>query len=184
VTRRRESLFVTVVSESRVASPSKLIFDLSDHHGNHFLVATTNRKNVRIEHAPLTTSGDKVTNCLTEVMIQKAQTWVMDWDNRCNKRRYSRRDDRQLELEGHHGRERLDSRRVSGIPVLFPWSPFRRMPRLSGSCATPVPIRSSRPMFQLLFFSFESASDVWGGSTSPYSDEHTPGGSTGGESAP
>jgi hypothetical protein len=53
------------------------------------------------------------------------------------------------------------------------------MPRLSGSCATPVPIRSSRPMFQLLFFSFESASDIWGGFTSPYSDEHTPGGSTG-----
>ena len=63
--------------------------------------------------------------------------------------------------------------------------PVQKGAWLLGSCVMPVrPIRSSRPMFHLLFFSFESASDVWGGSTSPYSDENTPGGSTGGESAP
>ena len=86
------------------------------------------------------------------------------WRQQVQQARYSRGDGRRLRLEGHHGRGCLDSRRVSGIP----WCLYR----------TNVPIT-------LFFFFFGTtvASDVCGGPTSPYSDEHTPGGSTGGEPA-
>jgi Asp-tRNA(Asn)/Glu-tRNA(Gln) amidotransferase A subunit family amidase len=50
---------------------------------------------------------------------------------------------------------------------------------LRDACAYPF-VKTNVPITLL---SFESTSDVWGISTNPYSSEHTPGGSTGGEAA-
>ena len=136
-----------------------LIFDLSYHHGNR------HKQKEREDRTPNITLRllHQETNCLTEVTIQKAQTWVRGGDNRCNK---------PDTLAGMAVGS--DSKDIVGVAV---W--IRVVYRVFPGACTEL-------MYQSLFFFFFGttvASDVCGGPTSPYSDEHTPGGSTGGEPA-
>ncbi|ROT43645.1 amidase [Sodiomyces alkalinus F11] len=116
------------------------------------------------------------TNCLTEVMLSSAETWLTDGS---------------INLKGP----------LAGIPVslkdtivVADYDATVGFSRLVGNKtgqdgpvvrllkdAGAVPyVKTNLPVTLL---SFESTNDVWGRSTNPHNEEYSPGGSTGGESA-
>lgn len=116
------------------------------------------------------------TNCLTEVMISSAETWLKDGS---------------INLKGPLAGIPVslkDTIVVSGYDTTVGFSrlvgnktdqdgPVVRLLKDAG--AVPY-VKTNLPITLL---SFESANDVWGRSTNPHNDKYTPGGSTGGESA-
>ncbi|KAI0042814.1 amidase signature enzyme [Auriscalpium vulgare] len=114
------------------------------------------------------------TNCLTEVMISKAEIWAQE----CNK---------QGPLAGVPVSMK-DTVGVAGFDSCIGYSawvgkPFQQdaalVKLLRDAGAVPF-VKTNIPTTLL---SFESVSDVWGRTTNPHSKEHSPGGSTGGEAA-
>lgn len=132
-------------------------------------------EDVLLAYSKKALDAHRKTNCLTEVMIQKAQTWARS----CNK---------AGPLAGMPVSLK-DTVGVAGFASCIGYS--------SPSCL--VPLQKDAAIVRILrdagaypfvktnvpitLLSFESASDVWGRSTNPSSAEHSPGGSSGGESA-
>ena len=115
------------------------------------MVTAANRKNARIENISLRLLHQE-TNCLTEVTIQKVQTWVRDGDNRCNK---------PGTLAGMTVSS--NSKDIMGVAV---WT--RVVYRVFPS-GFPVPVQNYRTNvpISITFFFLEPASDVCGGPTGP-----------------
>jgi Asp-tRNA(Asn)/Glu-tRNA(Gln) amidotransferase A subunit family amidase len=117
----------------------------------------------------------KKTGCLTEVMMAKAQTAARE----CN---------RAGPLAGIPVSVK-DTVGVAGFASCLGYSSsFRFVPfqkeaaivRLLRDAGAYPFVKTNVPITLL---SFESSNDVWGRTTNPYSSKHSPGGSTGGESA-
>ncbi|KAI0064993.1 amidase signature enzyme [Artomyces pyxidatus] len=116
----------------------------------------------------------RATNCLTEVMISKAETWAKE----CNK----------LGPLAGVPVSMKDTVGVAGFDSCIGYSAWVGKPFQTDAAlvkllrdAGAVPFVKTNVPTTLL--SFESTSDVWGRTTNPYSQHHSPGGSTGGEAA-
>ncbi|CCL99399.1 uncharacterized protein FIBRA_01417 [Fibroporia radiculosa] len=114
------------------------------------------------------------TNCLTEVMIEKAEEWAQS----CNT---------QGPLAGMPISLK-DTAAVAGFDASFGYSAYVGKPMEKDSAivrllrdAGAVPFVKTNIPITLL--SLESKNDVFGTTTNVYSKDHTPGGSTGGEGA-
>ena len=115
------------------------------------------------------------TNCLTEVMICKAQTL----EGECNRAGplagmpVSMKD--TVGVAGY-----ASSIGYSSPSWLVPFQKDAAIVRLVRDAGAFPFVKTNVP---ITLFSFESFSDVWGRTTNPYSAKHSPGGSTGGEAA-
>jgi Asp-tRNA(Asn)/Glu-tRNA(Gln) amidotransferase A subunit family amidase len=116
------------------------------------------------------------TNCLTEVMISSAETWVMDGSVNLKGALagipVSLKD--TIEVGGYDTSVGY-SRNVGNAPAQD--GPLVRLLKDAGA----VPYVKTNIPITLL--SFESFNDLWGRSTNAYNSKYTPGGSTGGEGA-
>lgn len=116
------------------------------------------------------------TNCLTEIMLPSAETWLSDGS---------------INLKGPLAGIPVslkDTMIVQGYDTTVGFSSFvgNKAPAdgpvvrlLKDAGAVPY-VKTNLPTTLL---SFESTNDVWGRSTNPHNPKYTPGGSTGGESA-
>ena len=115
------------------------------------------------------------TNCLTEVMISKAQTMARE----CNRAGplagmpVSVKD--TVGVAGY-----ASSIGYSSSSWLVPFQKDAAIVRLLRDAGAYPFVKTNVPITLL---SFESSSDVWGRTNNPYSAKHSPGGSTGGEAA-
>ncbi|KAI9510201.1 amidase signature enzyme [Russula earlei] len=144
------------------------------------LVAEVQSGDLDPEHVLLAYSkkalyAHRKTNCITEVMISKAQALAKE----CN---------RAGSLAGMPVSLK-DTVGVAGFASCIGYSsPSRLVPyqkdaaivRLLRDAGAYPFVKTNVPITLL---SFESSSDVWGRSTNPYSARHSPGGSTGGEAS-
>lgn len=132
-------------------------------------------EDVLLAYSKKALDAHRKTNCLTEVMISKAQTLARE----CN---------REGPLAGMPVSMK-DTVGVAGYASSIGYSspswlvPFQKdaaiIRLLCDAGAYPF-VKTNVPITLL---SFESSSDVWGRTTNPYSAKHSPGGSTGGEAA-
>ncbi|TFY82894.1 hypothetical protein EWM64_g1108 [Hericium alpestre] len=114
------------------------------------------------------------TNCLTEVMIAKAEEWAQS----CNK---------QGPLAGIPVSLK-DTVGVAGFDSCIGYSswvgkPFTKDAALIRLLRDAGAIPFVKTNVPITLMSFESSSDVWGRTSNPHSKGYTPGGSTGGEAA-
>lgn len=113
------------------------------------------------------------TNCLTEIMTDKAETWAKE----CNK---------QGPLAGVPVSLK-DQTMVEGYDACIGYSAWTKKPMPDGPLvrmlrdAGAVPYVKTNVPITLL--SFESYNDVFGRTTNPHNKEYSPGGSSGGEGA-
>ena len=118
----------------------------------------------------------EATNCLTEVMIAKAEDWVQDGS---------------INLQGPLAGIPVslkDSIVVGGFDVSVgyssktgkPWAKDGAMVQLLKKCGAVPFVKTALPISLL---SFESTNDVWGQCKNPHNPKYSPGGSTGGEGA-
>ena len=132
-------------------------------------------EDVLLAYSKMALDAHQKTNCLTEVMIQKAQTWARD----CNKA--GALAGIPVSLKDTVGVAGFASCIGYSSPVsLAPFQKDAAIVRLLRDAGAVPFVKTNVP---ITLHSFESASDVWGRSTNPYSAKHTPGGSSGGESA-
>ncbi|KAG6037308.1 hypothetical protein E4U41_005209 [Claviceps citrina] len=116
------------------------------------------------------------TNCVTEVLIQDAETWIEDGS--INLRGplagipVSLKD--TIDVEGY------DSSVGASGNVRRPKTEDGVIVRLLKELGAVPYVKTNVPITLL---SFESANDLWGRSTNPYNSRYSPGGSTGGEGA-
>lgn len=116
------------------------------------------------------------TNCLTEIMISSAETWVKDGS---------------INLKGPLAGIPVsvkDTIQVSGYDSTVGQSKLvGNGTALDGPCSRLLKDAGAVPYVKtnipITLLSFESTNDVWGRSTNPYNPKYTPGGSTGGEGA-
>lgn len=118
------------------------------------------------------------TNCLTEVMLPSAESWLKDGSSSIN-------------LNGPLAGIPVslkDTIVVGGYDATVGFSAFTNKPHekdgpvvqlLKDAGAVPY-VKTNIPITLL---SFESTNDVWGRCTNPHNSKYSPGGSTGGESA-
>ncbi|KAG5939890.1 hypothetical protein E4U53_007713 [Claviceps sorghi] len=116
------------------------------------------------------------TNCVTEVLIQDAETWIKDgsvnFKGPLAGIPVSLKD--TIDVKGYDSSVGVTSnvrkpKTEDGVTV-----------RLLKELGAVPYVKTNIPVTLL---SFESANDVWGRSTNPYNRKYTPGGSTGGEGA-
>ncbi|KAI0305276.1 amidase signature enzyme [Multifurca ochricompacta] len=134
-----------------------------------------NPEEVLLAYSKKALHAHRATNCLTEIMISKAQTLARD----CN-------------ISGPLAGMPIsmkDTVGVAGFASCIGYSspswvvPFQKdaaIVRLLHDAGAYPFVKTNVPITLL---SFESFSDIWGRSTNPYSNKHSPGGSTGGEAA-
>ena len=132
-------------------------------------------EDVLLSYSKKALDAHRKTNCLTEVMISKAQTLARE----CN---------RAGPLAGMPVSVK-DTVGVAGYASSIGYSspswlvPFQKdaaIVRLLRDAGAYPFVKTNVPITLL---SFESSSDLWGRTTNPYSAKHSPGGSTGGEAA-
>jgi Asp-tRNA(Asn)/Glu-tRNA(Gln) amidotransferase A subunit family amidase len=132
-------------------------------------------EDVLLAYSKKALDAHRKTNCLTEVMISKAQTLARE----CN---------RAGPLAGMPVSVK-DTVGVAGYASSIGYSspswlvPFQKdaaIVRLLRDAGAYPFVKTNVPITLL---SFESSSDLWGRTTNPYSAKHSPGGSTGGEAA-
>lgn len=113
------------------------------------------------------------TNCLTEVLVKDAERWIKDGSVNLKGPLagipVSRKD--TIGVEGYNSTVGMTCN--VGRPKREDGATVRLLKELGA-----VPYVKTNVPITLL--SFESANDVWGRSTNPFSSRHTPGGSTGG----
>jgi len=134
-----------------------------------------NPEDVLLAYSKKALDAHRKTNCLTEVMISKAQALARG----CNK-------------EGPLAGMPISLKDMVGVAgfascigytspsKLVPFQKDAAIVRLLRDAGAYPFVKTNVPITLL---SFESFSDVWGRSTNPYSDLHSPGGSSGGEAA-
>lgn len=117
----------------------------------------------------------KKTNCLTEVMISEAQVAARE----CN--RAGPLAGIPVSMKDTVGITGFASCLGNSTPSrLVPFQKDAAIVRLLRDAGAYPFVKTNVPITLL---SFESFSDVWGRTTNPYSNKHSPGGSTGGEAA-
>jgi Asp-tRNA(Asn)/Glu-tRNA(Gln) amidotransferase A subunit family amidase len=117
----------------------------------------------------------KKTNCLTEVMISEAQVAARE----CN--RAGPLAGIPVSMKDTVGIAGFASCLGNSTPSrLVPFQKDAAIVRLLRDAGAYPFVKTNVPITLL---SFESFSDVWGRTTNPYSNKHSPGGSTGGEAA-
>ncbi|CAK3946643.1 related to amidase (acetamidase) [Lecanosticta acicola] len=136
----------------------------------------TNAVDVLQAYGKAAVKAQEETNCVTEVMIKEAQTWIENGD---------------INLKGPLAGLPVslkDSIQVGGFDTSVGYSVNTGKPALQDGAivrmlkdAGAVPfVKTALPVTLL---SFESFNDVWGRCLNPHSKGYSPGGSTGGEGA-
>ncbi|KAH6681055.1 amidase [Plectosphaerella plurivora] len=138
--------------------------------------SVTNPLDVLGTYGRIALEAHRKTNCLTEIMVPSAETWLSDGS---------------INLKGPLAGIPIslkDTIVVGGYDTSVGFSSFvgNKTPldgpvvRLLKDAGAVPYVKTNLPITLL---SFESANDVWGRSTNPHNPAYTPGGSTGGESA-
>ena len=143
----------------------------ADVHGNRI-----NPADLILAYGKVALRANEKTNCLTEIMVDKALEWIKDGS---------------INLRGPLAGIPIsikDTLWVGGFDASLGYSSFAGNPlehdgasvRLLKDMGAVPYVKTNVPITLL---SFESTNDIWGRCTNPYNCNYSPGGSTGGEAA-